>query len=253
MLSIIRHQKIVDELILHGAVKVSNLSRLFQVTEKTIREDLDALEQKALLKRVHGGAIAFPNGEIKSIAPEIPNTSFTVEKERIAEYTIEHFIQPGDIIALDTGSTTLEIAKRIKMYPLTVVTNDIMIIHELALAKEINLVVPGGYSYHNLLIQHEPIEWIRHVNIHKFFLSTTGIHLEYGLTVFAGEQIWLKQTMIHAAKHVICVADHSKFERGNLHTFAKVSDIEYFITDEGLDQSIKDAYLRSNIHIQLAK
>ncbi|MBW7462088.1 DeoR/GlpR transcriptional regulator, partial [Paenibacillus sepulcri] len=111
-----------------------------------------------------------------------PNNKLEKAKESIAAAALKQ-IEPGGIIALDGGSTTLAMARRIENKPLTVVTNDVMIIRELALRDQIRLVVPGGYRQHNLLLHPESLEWVSRMNIHKFFLSTTGIHEEYGFSV----------------------------------------------------------------------
>src|SRR5690606_18370110 len=105
------------------------------------------------------------------------------EKAAIAQRALR-YIEPGDIIALDGGSTTLEIAKRLDNEPLTVVTNDVFIIGELAKKPDIRLVVPGGYRVRNMLVGPEAVSVIRGLNVQKAFLSTTGIHPEYGFSIY---------------------------------------------------------------------
>ncbi|CAM3560221.1 DeoR/GlpR family DNA-binding transcription regulator [Marinicrinis lubricantis] len=253
MLAVNRHRKILELLQAEGTVKVSELSQLLQVTEKTVREDLEKLERKQLLKRIHGGAVPPLAGEQPAFTLQVPNTINQAEKEKIALFAVEHFIEPHDIIALDGGSTTLEMAKRLKGMPLTVVTNDLLIIRELAVSEDTRLVVPGGFSHNNLLIQHDPMEWVKELNIHKLFLSTTGIHLEYGLSIFSGEQIPMKKTLMDGAKEIICVADHSKFGRGALHTFGSIQDIDCFITDAGLSEEVRQSFLAEQVRIEIAE
>ncbi|WP_028563171.1 DeoR/GlpR family DNA-binding transcription regulator [Paenibacillus pinihumi] len=241
MLAAQRHRNIIERLEKQGSVKVSELSASFQVTEKTIREDLEKLEEKGLLKRIHGGAVLEAEGEDSLLPLMIPNIRNGQAKAAIAEQALR-YIEPGDIIALDAGSTTLEIAKRVKNMPLTVLTNDLLIIRELALKEQIRLVVPGGYRHHNLLIGGEELEWISRLNVHKLFLSTTGIHLEYGLTIFTEELAKLKKVYMSCARHIYCVADHSKFDKGALITFAELSEVDYFITDSGLNDELVSKY-----------
>ncbi|MDP5272618.1 DeoR/GlpR family DNA-binding transcription regulator [Chengkuizengella axinellae] len=231
-----RQQKILDLIQTNGSVKVSQISTMFQVTEKTIREDLEKLEKRQLLKRIHGGAISI-HKQINILTEEQSINNMLSEKEAIAEAALKH-IRPNDIIALDAGSTSLEIAKKLEIFPLTVVTNDLMIIRELCLRDEIRLVVPGGYKQSNMLIHNDNTEWIEQLNIHKLFLTTSGIHLEFGLSIFNKSLIPLKKALLKASKEVICIADHRKFNKGALFTFAALEEVNLFITDEGVQPSV---------------
>ncbi|WP_339207637.1 DeoR/GlpR family DNA-binding transcription regulator [Paenibacillus sp. FSL K6-3182] len=251
MLAAERHRKIIDKLEQLGAVKVSELSELFQVTEKTVREDLEKLEEKGLLKRTHGGAVPQHRGEDSLYPLQFPNSKHQREKAAIAELALS-CIEPNDIIALDAGSTTLEMAKRLPNIPVTVLTNDLLIIRELTAKDQVRLVIPGGYRHNNLLIGAESQEWIKRLNVHKLFLSTTGIHMEYGLTIFTEELTKLKKLYMENAKVVYCLADHNKFDKGALITFAGLHEIDYIITDEGIDADVVARYESQNIKMMKA-
>ncbi|RJX39649.1 DeoR/GlpR transcriptional regulator [Paenibacillus pinisoli] len=248
MLAAERHRHIIEQLEQLGSVKVSKLSEQFKVTEKTVREDLEKLEEKGLLRRIHGGAVLESGGEDSLLPLQIPNVKYQKEKAAIADKAIAE-IETGDIIALDAGSTTLEIARRLGNMPLTVLTNDLLIIRELTLKDQIRLIVPGGYRQNNLLIGTESNEWIRKLNVHKLFLSATGIHLEYGLTVFTEELAALKKVYMECAKTVYCLADHSKFDRGALITFAELGDIDTIITDAAIDESVALKYENAGVRM----
>lgn len=253
MLAVSRQRLIMEKLQEDGAVKVSELSELLQVSEKTIREDLEKLEKKGLLKRIHGGAVLAENNGIHLPPPPAAQASIRFhEKEAIAEKAVT-YIQEGDIIALDGGSTTLRIAVRLRNEPLTVVTNDVMIIRELAVHDRIRLVVPGGYRHRNLLTMQGNWDWLRKLNIHKLFLSATGIHMEYGLTIFTEEHVVLKQLLLECSKEVFCVADHSKFDKGALLTFAELNQIDTIITDYGLAPEIAERYRKQGIQLEIAE
>ncbi|XEC94155.1 DeoR/GlpR family DNA-binding transcription regulator [Paenibacillus tarimensis] len=242
MLAAQRHRNIIDKLEKDGSVKVSELSEWFQVTEKTVREDLEKLEKKGLLKRIHGGAVLEVEGEDSLLPLQYPNAKHQLEKAAIAEQALR-FVELNDIIALDAGSTTLEMAKRLPNMPLTVLTNDLMIIRELTLKDQIRLVVPGGYRQRNLLIGTEDQEeWIRRLNVHKLFLSATGIHTEYGLTIFTEELAKLKKVYMACSKEIFCLADHSKFDKGALITFAELNDVHAIITDRVLSPELVKKY-----------
>lgn len=241
MLAAERHRIIIEKIEQSGAVKVSELSEQFQVTEKTVREDLEKLEEKGLLKRTHGGAV-LEHGDENSLLPlQFPNSKHGREKAAIAELALS-CIEENDIIALDAGSSTLELAKLLPNKPVTVLTNDLLIIRELAAKDQVRLVVPGGYRHNNLLIGEESHEWIKRLNVHKLFLSTTGVHLEYGLTIFTEELTKLKRLYMDNAKKVYCLADHNKFDKGALITFAELKEIDFIITDEGIDPDVEAKY-----------
>jgi DeoR family fructose operon transcriptional repressor len=250
MLPFKRLEKIMELLQREQSVKVSELGALFQVSEKTIREDLEKLEEKGLLSRIHGGAVL--NSDKAGLAsPAVLNSEALKEKEMIARYAVK-YIEANDVIALDGGSTTLEIAKLLGRDPVTVITNDVFIISELVRKDNVRLVVPGGYRHNNLLVSDHAADFIRKLNIQKSFISTTGIHLDYGLTVFTSELLDLKNALVQCAKTVICVADHGKFEKCALMTFARLSEIDTIVTDEGLPLDIADRYRKNGVTLQTA-
>ncbi|CAM4005695.1 DeoR/GlpR family DNA-binding transcription regulator [Paenibacillus alkaliterrae] len=248
MLAAERHRKIIEKLEQLGAVKVSELSEQFQVTEKTVREDLEKLEEKGLLKRTHGGAVLEQSGEDSLYPLQFPNSKHQQEKAAIASLALS-CIEPNDIIALDAGSTTLEMARRLPNMPVTVLTNDLLIIRELIAKDQVRLVVPGGYRHNNLLIGAESHDWIKRLNVHKLFLSTTGVHLEYGLTIFTEELTKLKKLYMENAKTVYCLADHSKFDKGALITYAGLHEIDFIITDDGMDAEVEAKYEAQGIRM----
>lgn len=252
MLAAERHRAIIAKLEDNGAVKVSELSELFGVTEKTVREDLEKLEEKRLLKRTHGGAVLEQGSEDSLLPLQIPNVKHSQEKIAMAELALT-CIQDNDIIALDAGSSTLELARLLPNKPITVLTNDLIIIRELAVKENIRLVVPGGYRHNNLLIGGESQEWIARLNVHKLFLSTTGVHQEYGLTIFTEELAKLKRLYMDNAKEIYCMADSRKFDKGALITFAELDEIDCVITDDGIDDELASKYEAQGLRIMKAQ
>jgi len=247
MLAVQRHEHILRALERERTVRVAELSAALGVTEKTVREDLEKLEEKGLLRRIHGGAVA-AEGADEPMLPQVPNTKHPAEKASIAARAAAS-IQPEEIVALDGGSTTLEIAKLLPNAPLTVVTNDLFILAELSRKDRIRLVVPGGYRERNLLVGAEAVEFVRGLNIHKAFLSATGIHPAFGLTVFAGTQLPMKRALVEVASVAHCVADHSKFGRSALVTFATLAEIDTIYTDPGLPRSVADEYRAAGVAV----
>ncbi|MBN3522425.1 DeoR/GlpR family DNA-binding transcription regulator [Paenibacillus apiarius] len=250
MSNVKRHQQIMELLIQQGEVKVNELSEQLQVTGKTIRADLELLEEQGLLTRVHGGAVLKHMSDLGLLPVQAPNRQHLDEKAEIAEKAVR-LIEPDDIIALDGGSTTLEMAKRLDNAPITVITNDLFIIAELTRKPDIRLVVPGGYRNRNLLVSSEAVQLIRKLNIQKAFISATGIHIENGLTIYTSELYELKRAWIDTAKRTYGVADYTKFDKSALLTFAALQEMTAIISDHQLPPDVQQKYAAAGASIML--
>ncbi|WP_058302632.1 DeoR/GlpR family DNA-binding transcription regulator [Gorillibacterium timonense] len=237
-----RHEKIMEVLLNQKEITVNELSEKLGVTGKTIREDLSQLEERGLILRVHGGAVLAQSDQLGILPTQAqPLATHSDEKAEIAVRACA-LLEPDDIIALDGGSTTLAIARAIGHLPLTVVTNDLHIIRELIPKNNIRLVVPGGYRVRNILTGPEAVAYISHLNLKKAFVSATAIHPEHGLSVYTTDSLEYKQALVRTARHVYAVADHHKFGRTALRTFAKLSDVELILTDSGLPTETAEAF-----------
>lgn len=235
------------EILISGQeVTVIELSELLQVTGKTVREDLDKLESMGLLVRIHGGARLAQNDQYGILTSKGVTDKHSLEKVQIAKRAIEH-IMPGDIIALDGGSTTLEIAKRLENQPMTVITNDLFIMNELTKKDKILLVVPGGSRVRNVLVSDDAPRIISELNIHKAFISATAVHPEFGLSIFTGDLVPLKKALIQTAQQVFGVIDHHKFGQFALRTFASCAEMDVIITDSGLTEEIAEVFEKYSI------
>lgn len=245
-----RYDAIMKRLFDEKSVSVQELSKELRVTSKTIREDLAKLEEKGLLVRVHGGAVLAEN-DLVSMMVSSGTSAQSVEKMDIAELAVS-FIEDDDIVALDGGTTTLEIARWMPNRPTTVITNDLFIIGELAKKDQIRLVVPGGYRVRNMLTGPGVAEAVREFNIRKAFIAATGVHPDYGLSVYTGDFIDFKRVLVETADVVFCVAEHSKFDRYALRTFAALSEIDAILTDRGLTETAGKPYRDAGIRVMAA-
>jgi len=243
-----RQEAIMELLLSNGEIKVLEISELLGVTGKTIREDLAKLELQGLLMRVHGGAVRQRDKRIGSFPSRISQTEHLQLKKAVAMKAVQ-LIETGDIIALDGGSTTLEIARILPNAPLTVITNDLYIISELVQKDQISLIVPGGYRKRNLLVSGEAVRLLKKLNIQKVYISVTGLHLDYGLSIYTTELAEQKQALLEQAKYRYCVADHTKFDKYALMTFAQFTDVDRIITDDGLPDEIRSRYAAIGVSI----
>lgn len=248
MSAIQRHEKILELLIESKEATVAKLSEALNVSGKTIREDLEKLEQQGLVKRFHGGA-RLANENFAGLFPNVrPNDKNTDMKALVAKRALD-FIKPGEVIALDGGSTTLAIAKLLDNVPITVLTNDLFIISELVQKDNVRLVVPGGYRSRNQLIGGHFKSFIESMNIQKAFISATGIHPNYGFTVFTQALVEQKRALIQEAAQAYCVADHTKLDKCALLTFAKLDEVDCIITDPAVPDHTVEAYSAAGIQL----
>lgn len=248
MSAIKRHEQILEILITDKEATVARLSEALNVSGKTIREDLEKLEQQGLLKRFHGGATLANEGFAGLFPNGLPNSKNEDAKAVAGKRALE-LVKPGEVIALDGGSTTLAMARLMDNMPVTVITNDLFIIGELVRKDQVRLVVPGGYRNRNQLINENFSTIIGSMNIQKAFISATGINPEYGLTVFTQAFVSQKRAIMQAAAESYCVADHTKFNQCALLTFAKLDEVQAIITDPALPEETAQAYSQRGIQL----
>ena len=137
-----RKSKILDSLNKYGKVKVNDLSKLYEVSEVTIRRDLKELEEAELITRVHGGAILNDNTKFEPTFTEKID-KFYEEKEAVGKLAATMIVD-GDTIILDAGTTTLSIAKYITAKNITILTNSVDVAFELAKKQNVEVIVTGG-------------------------------------------------------------------------------------------------------------
>jgi DeoR family transcriptional regulator, fructose operon transcriptional repressor len=228
-----RKRRIVEILQQREKVSVEELCDLFKVTGATIRTYLRQLQQAGLLTRTHGGAI------LKSSLVFEPDSSEKAvqhleAKRRIAQAALA-LIKNGESILLDTGTTTLELAKLLhSRSDLIVTTNDIDIARTLENIESITVIMLGGLlrKRFHCTVGGTPIEMLANMNVDKAFMAANSFALESGAMTPDSEQAALKRQMIRAAKRTIFLCDHSKLGRQSLAKFADLNDIDVLIMND---------------------
>jgi DeoR/GlpR family transcriptional regulator of sugar metabolism len=248
-----RRDKILDLLKEDGSAKVIDLARLFKVTEVTIRQDLEKLETEDLIVKEHGGAY------LKNVEDQVRSFSLIHQenldkKEIIAQKCLE-FIESGDTIILDSGSTTTEIAKKLKgIKNLTVITNALNIALMLGTESGIEVIMTGGeFKPPTLsLTGQKAADFFKGLNVQKLFLATAGISLKSGLTYPSISDLIVKKAMIDAAEITYLVADSTKIGKSALASLGALSLIDYVITDEGIEDRYKQMFKDNEIELIIA-
>jgi DeoR/GlpR family transcriptional regulator of sugar metabolism len=232
-----RRDKILELIREDGQAKVTDLSRLFKVTEVTIRQDLERLEKDGFILREHGGAyLKNVNANVRTLT--LQNQENMDEKMVIARKAVE-FIHDGDTIILDSGSTTTEIAKLLIGYNnLTVITNALNIAFILGAESGISVVVTGGeFKAPTLsLTGQKAADFFQNLHVDKLFLATAGIALKSGLTYPGISDICVKRAMIESANETYLVADSSKIGKSAFASLGALSLIHYLITDSKIKE-----------------
>nr|WP_092074159.1 DeoR/GlpR family DNA-binding transcription regulator [Dendrosporobacter quercicolus]NSL47719.1 DeoR/GlpR transcriptional regulator [Dendrosporobacter quercicolus DSM 1736]SDM79540.1 transcriptional regulator, DeoR family [Dendrosporobacter quercicolus] len=228
-----RKLKIVKYLSKYSRASVQELSKLFQVSESTVRRDLQELESARLLKRTHGGAVCRENYNFEPAFVDKAD-QFRKEKESIAKKAAE-LIQDGDTLVIDSGTTTLYLARELKQFSgLKVVTNSIILAQELQNDEAAEVIVIGGVLRQNTRSLVGPIaeQTLGLLRVDKAFIGTNGMDLASGLTTPNLSEAAVKRKMIAIAAQVIVLADSTKIGRQAFAGFADLAQVDTCIIDD---------------------
>lgn len=253
MLAQTRKDKILEMLKEDGSVKVAELSKIFKVSDVTIRQDLEKLEQDRLVTREHGGAF------LNTIGKQVQNFALAnlinMDKKELIGKKAAEFIDSGDTIILDSGTTTTEIAKAIiDKRNITVITNAINIVMLLGANPAINVILTGGeFKPPTLsLTGQKAADFFNGLHVDKLFLATAGISLKSGLTYPSLSDIAVKKAMIEAADKVYLVADSTKVGKSSLASLGALSLIHFLITDSDITEKDKEVFREHEIDFIIA-
>jgi len=247
MLGIERQQHITNRIRQNGKVTISELVALFGVSAETVRKDLLFLEQEGVLKRTHGGAVTGLTHPLSLRKQErVP------QKTELCQAALS-FIREGDTIALDSGSTAMELAKLLILHfhSLTVVTHSLEIFHFLSGNSLFRLILCGG-SYvreESAFAGHLTEEAVRRVHTQKAFLFPSGISPETGITDYLECFIPIQKAYLEQAAQVFILADSEKFEHTALMKLADTKTEYTYITDSDLKEEIYNHFREKNILI----
>jgi len=250
-----RRQEILRLIEEQGSIRISNLGKFFNVTDMTIRRDIDHLSELGLVKRVHGGAVSESNGNIDLATTFLKrNSEYKPEKERIG-LKAQDYVEEDQILFIDGGSTNELFARNLNPKKrLRVVTHGLNIAWILSGNENHELFVPGGIL--NRLTMtftgREVESMYEELNADVLFLSASGISLEKGLTDPEWLDTSIKRTMIRSSSKVILLIDSHKFGLVSSRTFAAVKDVDLIITDRNLNRVTIDQYAHAGVPMVIA-
>lgn len=243
-----RQKKIVELVNERLSIRVTELSKIFSVTEETIRRDLEKLEKENLLMRSHGGAVSIEKdqGEISYLEREITNA----EQKRAIAAAAVRWIEPGDQIVLDASTTAWYVSKELPDMPLTVLTNSIKVAIELSKKEQVKVISTGGSLLSQSLSYVGPLaeRSLSMYHVNKAFLSCKGVHLEKGLSDFNESQALLKKQMMEIAEETVLMVDSSKFGTRAFSHIAPLSKVNCIITDSNINEQTRKQLEEKNLN-----
>jgi DeoR family transcriptional regulator of aga operon len=248
-----RRRRICDLVREHGRVTVEELSKRFDTSVVTIRLDLAALESAGALARTRGGALARRDDDDLPIV--IKQTLHHAEKSRIGKAAAA-MINDGETIILDSGTTTAEIARQIRVLPLqsiNVITNALNIAMLLSDVPAVRLIMLGGVlrQESNSLSGYVAENAITHLRADRLFLGVDGLDPEIGLMTPHLAEAQLNAKMIQISRQVVAVADSSKLLRRNVSVIAKLDQLHILITDQAARPEVVEELRQRGVDVRL--
>lgn len=228
-----RRRKILELIQENGSAKVKDLSRIFELTEPTIRQDLERLETDGHIIREHGGAY------LRSISQQVKNLSLQhnehlAMKQEIAARALE-YIDDSDTLILDSGSTVSALAEMLgSKANLTIITNALNIALAVGTKPGYQLMVTGGeFKPPTLSLTGEKAAvFFKNIYVNKLFLATGGISNKLELTYPGFSDLEVKRSMVHAAEETYVLADSSKFGKTSFASLGIMDFADYLITNK---------------------
>ncbi len=232
MLAAERKNLILEKLQDEKRVVVNELSEQFDVSEETIRRDLDKLEKMGLATKTYGGAVLVENSNAEM--PFKVRRKKNIQGKRAIADIIAGLVEDGDHLIMDPSTTAVFVVKALSdKKRLTIVTNSIEVLVELGDAPGWEVISTGGTLKENYLALAGPraVESISSFNVDKLIMSCKGIDMGKGITDAHEMFSQVKKSMLRSAKQVILAADYTKFDKAAFSKICEVADIDIVVTD----------------------
>lgn len=249
-----RRRLIVEQVEREGRATVEELAKRFGTSPVTIRADLEALARNAAVVRSHGGALPAPAHAIDTPL-SIKETRRHAQKRRIGQAAAK-LVEDGETIILDSGSTTIEIARALrqrKWSELTVITNGLHIALELGAIPAIRVMMLGGLlrASSQSLVGSGAEQMLAQLSADRLFLGVDGIDPEVGVTTPDPQEATLNALMIRVSREVVGVFDSSKFGQRSLSVIAPLSGLRRIFSDTGAPAEHVRALEEAGVQVKL--
>lgn len=239
----VRRSNILNFIDTSGSATIRELAVFLNVSEATVRRDLDELAAEKMLERTRGGAQSLRTSRTAFEAAYRDKASLMVEEKQRIGACAASYVEDGDTILLDTGTTTLQIASQLaEKKNITVITYDLYIATTIELDASSTLIVPGGTRRPGFGVLVGPVtkSFLQGIRVDKTFLAADAVSPEFGVSNATLDEADLKKVLISSAQKVFLVADHSKFGSVSLVHVCPLSDLNLIITDKGLPAAYQE-------------
>src|SRR4051794_39751900 len=234
-----RQMLIVEEVRRRGAIRVSELTELLDVSEMTVRRDLDSLAASGLIEKVHGGATAPSRESTDEPGFEAKSHRQLREKEAIAQAAAA-LVEPGQAIALTAGTTTWRLAHHLQnVADLTVLTNSLQVasVFYRDNRPDLTVVLTGGVrTPSDALVGPVALATVRSLHVDVLFMGVHGMSADAGFTTPNLLEAETNQALVASAERLVVVADHTKWGVRGLSRFAHLGEAHAIVTDSGLGE-----------------
>lgn len=253
MLAVERQRRILELLQEAGSLRTVETAERLGVTDETVRRDFELMERRGELRRIHGGVSRLEQVRVDLSFQERQAVK-RAEKQAIARLAASR-IQANETIFLDASSTVLTLTEFLPDLPLTILTNALNVLTALSDRPNLDLMCTGGLfdarsrSFIGLTAEKS----LQRYNIHRMFLSGSGLHIGRGVSESNARQAAFKERVVANAEDVVFMADHSKLGRKASFFFANLSDLSCVITDASADPAILEEIEQQGVEVLVGK
>ena len=252
-----RLDRMIKMLMAQNGITIRDFAKQLEVSEITIRRDLQELEEAGKLRLINGVAIYCASRTEAPVYPaydlDYERTVFQKKKERIGKKAAS-LIADMDVIAIDCGSTTDHMAQNLPDdRRFTVLTGSMNVLRVASVHPDCSVICAGGYLYPStqLFSSPEGIALIRRTSINKAFFSTSGIAENLNTTCISAYEVDYKSAILEKSQENILLADSSKFGKSFFRSFARLSDFDAVIADNELSKEWQDRIQAMDIRLYL--
>jgi DeoR family myo-inositol catabolism operon transcriptional repressor len=245
-----RIKKIQEYVIENQSASLDELVDVFDVSKNTIRRDVQELVDRGDLKKVYGG-VSVVHRKLESFEDRQVRNQ---EQKIFISKKASSFVEDGDFIFIDSGTTTIEMFDFLKGKNLTIFTNSIDFIVRALPFENLNVITLGGMLERktNSFVNPRNMDFLKDFNIKKAFMASTGISLLNGVTNASPLESELKKNIVHRSSEVYLLVDHDKFDKYGLMTYCGLDEINFLITDKTPNETYQEYAKKNGIQLVIA-
>ena len=238
----------------HGSASIKELAILQNVSEATIRRDLYEMSLEGKIERTRGGAILQTEQSTSFEHAYNEKAKLMIDEKKAIGKFAASYIENGDTVFLDSGTTSLQIALNLAdKKNITVITYDLFIATSIILDESSTLIVTGGIRRNDFGVLTGPMveQFLRDIRVNKVFLSADSVDLDFGVSNAGFHEIDAKKQSIRSGRYIYLIVDHSKFGKVAMTRVCTLRDVYEIIVDDGLSVEMQDALSKASVPFKL--